>query len=63
MKFFFGVKEFFSWILILKMDVKMNLRIITKNHAADSKIGFPLKSILKSIGLRVHADSLGVKSF
>ena len=25
------------------MDVKMNLKIITKNHAADSKIGFPLK--------------------
>ena len=25
------------------MDVKMNLRIITKNHAADSKIGSPLK--------------------
>ena len=21
----------------------MNLRVITKNHAADSKIGFPLK--------------------
>ena len=25
------------------MNVKMNLRIITKNHAADSKIGYPLK--------------------
>ena len=25
------------------MDVKMNLRIITKNHTADSKIGSPLK--------------------
>ena len=25
------------------MDVKMNLRIITKKHAADSKIGSPLK--------------------
>ena len=25
------------------MDLKINLRIITKNHAADSKIGFPLK--------------------
>ena len=40
---FFGVKQFFSGILISKMDVKMNLRIITKNLAADSKIGFPLK--------------------
>ena len=29
----------------------MNLRIITKNHAADSKIGFPLKSILELIRL------------
>ena len=25
------------------MDVKMNLRIITKNHAADSEIDSPLK--------------------
>ena len=25
------------------MNVKMNLSIITKNHAADSKIGFSLK--------------------
>ena len=25
------------------MDVKMNLRIKMKNHAADSKIGSPLK--------------------
>ena len=25
------------------MDVKINLRIITKNHAVDSKIGTPLK--------------------
>ena len=40
---FFRVKEFFSWILISKMDVKMNLKIITNNHPADSKIGFPLQ--------------------
>ena len=25
------------------MDVKINLRIITKKHATDSKIGSPLK--------------------
>ena len=25
------------------MDVRMNFRIIMKNHAADSKIGFPLQ--------------------
>ena len=48
---FFSVKEFFSWILISKIDVKLNLRIITKNHAADSKKGPPLKSILEPIGL------------
>ena len=30
------------------MDVKMNLRIIMKNHADDSKIGFPLKIDFKA---------------
>ena len=34
-----------------QMDVKINLRIIMKNNAADSKIGSPLKSILEPIGL------------
>ena len=29
--------------MISKMDVKMNLRIITKNHVDDSKIGSSLK--------------------
>ena len=29
------------------MGVKINLRIITKNHAADSEIGFLTKSIRK----------------
>ena len=42
---FFGVKEFFSWILISIMSVKMNLRIITKNHAAETEIGFLAKLI------------------
>ena len=32
------------------MAVKMNLRIITRNHAADPEIGFLAKSISKSIG-------------
>ena len=32
------------------MAVKMNLRIITKNLAADSEIGFLAKSILKPNG-------------
>ena len=34
----------------LKIAVKMNLRMITKNHAADPKIGFPRKPILKPYG-------------
>ena len=37
---FSGVKEFFPRIRIWKMGVKINIRIITKNHAADSKIDF-----------------------
>ena len=32
------------------MAVKMNLRIITKNHAVDPEIGFPTKSISKPNG-------------
>ena len=32
------------------MAVKMNLKIIMKNHAADRKIGFLAKSISKSKG-------------
>ena len=32
------------------MGVKMNLRIITKNHAADTEIGFLKKSISKPYG-------------
>ena len=32
------------------MTVKMNLRIITKNHPADPEIGFLTKSISKSNG-------------
>ena len=32
------------------MAVKMNLRIITKNHAADPEIGFLAKSLSKSNG-------------
>ena len=46
--FFFA--NFFSLILIAKIDVIMNLRIITKNHAGDSEIEFLTKSISKSYG-------------
>ena len=38
------------------MGLKMNLRIITKNRAADPEIGFLTKSISKPNG---HADSVG----
>ena len=47
---FFLFKNFFSRILNPEMDVKMNLRIITKNHAADPEIGFHTKSISKPYG-------------
>ena len=43
-------RNFFASIFILKMVVKMNLRILTKNHAADPEIGFLTKSILKPYG-------------
>ena len=33
------------------MVVKMNLRIITKNHAADQEIAFLTKSVPKPYGL------------
>ena len=32
------------------MGVKINLRIITKNHAAEPEIGFLIKSISKPYG-------------
>ena len=32
------------------MDVKINLRIITKNHVADPELGFLTESILKLNG-------------
>ena len=38
-------REFFRWILTWKMDVEMNLRIISKNHAADPE----KRSLTKSI--------------
>ena len=55
----FGIKEFSSWILISKMGAKMNLRIIMKNHTADSEKAFLTKSISKPYG---HAASVRVKA-
>ena len=37
-------------MLISKMGVKMNLRLITKNHEVDPEIGFLIKSILNTYG-------------
>ena len=36
--------------MISKIGLKMHLRIITKNHAADPEIGFLTKSISKPFG-------------
>ena len=43
---YFCDEKFFSEILISKMSVKMNLRTLTKNFAADQEKEFPTKSIL-----------------
>ena len=40
---FFGVKDFFSWILIWKNDCKNEFEDNNENHGADSKIRSPLK--------------------
>ena len=58
MKFFWR-QGIFSCIMILKMGVKMNLRIITKNHTADSKIRSPKKSISEPSGLTSSTRQLG----
>ena len=42
--------DFENEILISKMSVKMNFRIITKNHEVDPEIGFLTKSISKPYG-------------
>ena len=44
------MKNFLLEILIFKMELKRNLRIITKNHAADPEIEFLAKSISKPEG-------------
>ena len=46
----FSVKEFSFIISISKMDVKINLRITTKNHTADPQKGFLTKLISKVHG-------------
>ena len=48
---FFWCQGFFFVNFDFKNGCKMNLRIITKNLAPNSKIRSPLKSILEPIGL------------
>ena len=45
---FFWCQGIFFVDFYFKNGGKMNLRIITKNHAADSKIGSPLKIDFKA---------------
>ena len=51
---FFLCQGIFSWISISKMSAKINVRIITENHAADLELGFLTKSILKPFGRAVR---------
>ena len=53
-------RNFFAWILILKMSVKMNLRIIMKNHEADPEIGFLTKSISTPYGRQRGSNLLSI---
>ena len=57
-------RNFFTRTFISKIAVKINLRIITKNHAADPDIRFLTKSISKPKGyVMAHADSVGVNRY
>ena len=47
---FLVARNFLKGFLILKMDLKMNLRIITKNRRAVREIRFLTKTIKKSYG-------------
>ena len=48
---FFGVKDFFTEILIPKMSMKMNSSLIMKKYAADPEKRFPKKYFSTSIRL------------
>ena len=49
---YLGAKKVFSGILISKMGVRINFRIITKNPATDSRMRSLKKSISEPMGLR-----------
>ena len=50
-KIFIGTQRLFSEILISKMVVKMNFRMISKKYTADPEIRLLTKSILELFGL------------
>ena len=63
LNYYYNKVIFKSKILISKMSVKMNLGILTKNHAAEPEIGFLTESIAKLFGRATamrHAASVGV---
>ena len=47
---FWCQRIFFSWILISKIGVKMNLRTKMRNHPVDPEKEYRIKSILKPYG-------------
>ena len=49
--------------MISKIDVRMKFRIITKNHATDSKIRSLQKSILEPMGLMSPTLEPGIYIF
>ena len=55
---FFGVKEYFFMNLDLKMNVKMNFRIISKNHAANPEIESLKINFIAVWPHSGHADSV-----
>ena len=60
MRIFWCHGIFFSWISILRMGVKMNLRIITKNHSAAPEKAFSHKDFKAVWPRNGHTDSVGV---
>ena len=58
-KLIFGAREFFSRIMIQKMIVKMNLRIITRTYAADPEKGFLAKLIFNRYGRTLFCRQRG----
>ena len=58
----FYFKEFYYIFFILKIGVKINLKIITKNHATDSEIGFLTNQFWSPWAATCHTNSVVVKN-